>query len=196
MIGWLKKKRRNILLKNRSLINYAKKKELKNRNITILSNNCIGGLIYHDLDHPFLSPTINLYIGEEDFLSFLENIHHYLSCELHFIDSEYNYPVGKLDDITIRFVHYKTELEAFNKWEARKQRIQWDNIYVMMNDRHDYSETILKRFDNLQYANKVIFTHTKNESVKTSYFINVPKSRKKGMWEGLVTFKNIFGKRY
>lgn len=36
---------------------------LENSDITILSNNCIGGIIYHKLGLRFKSPTINLLIG-------------------------------------------------------------------------------------------------------------------------------------
>ena len=44
------------------------------RNVTILSMNCTGGILYHELGLPFLSPTINLYIQAEDFIRFCERL--------------------------------------------------------------------------------------------------------------------------
>lgn len=41
------------------LVNYRHK--LKNENFTIISNNCIAGVLYKDLNKKFNSPTINLY---------------------------------------------------------------------------------------------------------------------------------------
>ena len=49
------------------------KKELKNKDFTILSCNCAAGIIYHRYDHPFLSPTINLWIEQNEFLKFVSN---------------------------------------------------------------------------------------------------------------------------
>ena len=36
---------------------------------TIISSNCIGGVIYSDLHRKFLSPTINLFFSAKDFLN-------------------------------------------------------------------------------------------------------------------------------
>lgn len=44
------------------------KKNIQNKNFTIISSNCIGGLIYHDLGMQFKSPTINMYIKANDFI--------------------------------------------------------------------------------------------------------------------------------
>ena len=62
---------------------YARKmkKELKNKDFTILSCNCAAGIIYHRYDHPFLSPTINLWIEQNEFLKFVSNLDYYLAQE-------------------------------------------------------------------------------------------------------------------
>ena len=46
----------------------------KGKNPTIISCNCIGGIIYNELNLQFLSPTINLYMNCEDFIKFCENM--------------------------------------------------------------------------------------------------------------------------
>ena len=85
-----------------------------------------------------MSPTIGLYFYAEDYVKFCSKLEYYLEQELKFIDaSESSHtedvkkkkcPIGKLDDIEIVFLHYKSEEEAFQKWERRKERINMKNI--------------------------------------------------------------------
>lgn len=56
--------------------------------ISILASNCIGGEIYHDLGLPFNSPTINLWMHQNDFLEFIKNLDFYLAEKLIFVDEE------------------------------------------------------------------------------------------------------------
>ena len=90
---------------------------LKNKDFTILSQNCIGSIMYHDLGQQFLSPTINMLFTPRDFLKFMKNPESYLNAELTFNDTVSIPPLGKIEDIEISFVHYKTADEAFKKWE-------------------------------------------------------------------------------
>lgn len=49
-------KMQNIGKKYRELIrNKFDRKKIKNKDYTILCNTCIGGVIYHDLNHEFLT---------------------------------------------------------------------------------------------------------------------------------------------
>ena len=76
-----------------------------NQDITILSMNCTGGILYHDLGLQFLSPTVNLYMKAEDFIKFCENLKCYLSidemipCKEPDIAENRKYPVAYLGDI-------------------------------------------------------------------------------------------------
>ena len=42
---------------------------------------------------------------------------------------QHHCPIGILDDIEVIFLHYKSEDEAYQKWNRRKERIVWDNIF-------------------------------------------------------------------
>lgn len=66
---------------------YEKKlqKRLKNDNFTILCSNCMGGVIYHRLNKKFLSPTINLWMHQPDFLKFVMNLDKYIPENLEFV---------------------------------------------------------------------------------------------------------------
>ncbi len=102
---------------------------------SILSVNCAGGIISHYLGLRFLSPTVNLWIDSRDFVKFACNLKAYLEHELMPVaQAEYPYPVGKLDDILIYFNHYKDFDEAKRKWDDRKTRIDYDNLYIIADD--------------------------------------------------------------
>ena len=150
-----------------------KKRKLRNYNPTIISSNCNGGIIYHDLNLPFNSPTINLSMDTDDFIKLVSNMKYYLGQEIVEIeDKNYQFPCGMLDDIKIRFNHYDTFEEAVYKWNERKKRINWDNIYIMGIDGDKASYSSLKKFDKLPYKNKVIFTHRDYPEIKSSYKIS------------------------
>ena len=71
------------------------KKQLKTHDFTVISQNCIGGVFYHDMGLKFLSPTIDLYIPEPDFIKFISNLEYYINTDLEISDGE-NYPIGLL----------------------------------------------------------------------------------------------------
>lgn len=131
---------------------------------TLLCDNCMAGEIYSNLGLQFTSPTINLHFQEYDFLKFVKNLQYYLQCDLIFFkDGIHSYPVAKLDDLTIYFDHYKSEAEAMEKWELRKKRIVWENIYVAMNDL-ELDDNQFKEFLNLSVeglTRKIMFTTNK-----------------------------------
>lgn len=133
----------------------SKRKDLENKDFSIISSNCNGGCILHDLGMRFNSPFVNLWIKPQDFLKLLKDIHHYLSCDIVFTKEEgINYPIGLLDDVRIYFQHYKTEQEAKSKWMDRVKRINYSNLFVMFSDRDGCTESDLKEFDQMSYKTK------------------------------------------
>ncbi len=168
-----------------------KKNRLKNHNPTIISSNCNGEFWYYDMKLKFLSPTINLSFDMNDYVKMLENFRWYLDqqiipCE----DSRFDFPTGMLGDIEIRFNHYNSIDEAINKWNERKKRINWDNLFIIGIDGDNCSYESIKRFDELPYKNKVIFTHIPYPEIKSAYYIKgFEKENGIGV---LINFKNQF----
>ena len=161
-----------INLINREKIDNENRKRLKNTDFSVISSNCNGAFILHDLGQRFNSPTVNLFLFPKDFIKLLKNLKHYMSLKLKFIkEDEIEYPVGLLEDIKIYFMHYKTEEEAEKKWEERKKRINYDNLFIMMTDRDGCTYEDLKEFDSLIFKNKVVFTHKKYPEIKSSFYI-------------------------
>ncbi len=135
-----------------------KKIKLKNKTFTIISSNCIGGVIYNDLGIKFLSPTINLFFYPTDFIKFVKNLEYYLNLELEKVNSTLNYPVGKLGDIKIYFMHYKSFEEAKITWNKRKKRVNFENLFVIMVDRDGCTYDDIEEFQTIKY-NKIFLTN-------------------------------------
>ncbi len=155
--------------------NQQERKRLNNKDFTIISNTCIGGIICHDMGLMFSSPTVNLYIRPKDFVEFVSRLEYYLSLELVEIIHPAPYPVAKLGELTLYLKHYASFEAAKEKWEERKRRINYDNIYIMMTDRdfippkkgtNSCGRAVLEMFDRLPYK-KVCFTAEEYEDLKS-----------------------------
>lgn len=174
------------------LCNFWERRQLKNKGFSIISQNCIGSVMYSDLNHSFLSPTINLYMGASDFVRFVERLDYYLSMELRQIESKETYPVGVLDDVCIHFVHYPSFAEAKRKWEERKKRVNYDKLFIIMTDRDGCDQESIDRFRRLSYPNKVMFT---NQKLAGEHFVYVPGYDEEEQVGNLVRFVGFLGKR-
>lgn len=161
------------------------KKGNGNYNPTIVSSNCIGGVVSSDMGLKFSSPTVNLYIIPKDFVKFCSKLEYYLNQQLKWVKEDMNCPVAMLDDITIYFLHYKTEEEAEMKWNERKTRVNYDNLYFIMTDRDGCTYEDLLNFDSLSGCkNKVVFTHKYYPEIKSAFYLK--KFKKEGQ-VGVIT---------
>ena len=158
-------------IRRKSLADYRRNKINKSR-FTIISNNCWGGECYESYNLIKQSPTIGLFFMATDYIKFISNIKHYLNQKIEFInpkESKYfyslkkdphfgSYPVGKLDDIEIFFMHYSSEEQVLKKWNRRIKRIN---------------------FEKLPYKNKICFSvNKKYKKYSDVVIINAPKSHK------------------
>lgn len=173
-----------------------KRLRLRNRTPSIISSNCNGEFWYYDMRLRFLTPTINLSFDMNDYVKMLENLRWYMEQPIQFFeDPRYDYPTGMLGDIEIRFNHYSSFEQAVNKWEERKKRINWDNLFVLGIDGDNCTYETLQRFDALPYQNKVIFTHIPYPEIKSAYYI--PGFEKEEGVGVLIYFKKqFFVRRY
>lgn len=137
-----------------------KYKKLRHSALSILSMNCWGGLVYHRFGMPFLSPMINMFTSDEDFLKFLRDPMKNAKAKLKLVKTEFNpalninYPVFRIGDSQWNFNHYADKDLAIRKWNERCLRINWYNLLITM-----YTEKpeILAEFDKLPFAKKVCF---------------------------------------
>ena len=133
--------------------------DLKEKTPTIFSPNCWGGLTYHQLGLPFMSPLINMWEDHDDYLRLLEDPHYYMSLEPVFLETCDNkmappYPVVMLGDVKVRMNHYRDYAEAMECWHRRVKRIKWDDLFVML---WDEDPLRVERFLSLPFDKKVCF---------------------------------------
>jgi len=148
------------------------KQRLLYPNFTIISNNCWGGWVYRYFGLPYSSPTVGLFFLAEDYLRFVSDLKFYMSEDLFFIspyathradevagyvDMFGKYPIGRIKDVDIHFLHYENEKEAYEKWNKRKERMDWSRIIVKMSQQNLWSDEIVHKFDDLSLPNKLFF---------------------------------------
>lgn len=194
---------KKILLKiYKSTIGVVNNKRLKNKNFTIISNNCWAGIFYRNNNLEYLSPTLGLFFMAEDYIKFIYNIKYYINEDLQFINIEdskyknylkklnYNSPIGRIDDIEIMFLHYSSEEEAKEKWDRRKQRINWDNIIYKFSDQNMCTYEHIKKFDEFKAKNKILFTTRKYEGINSIQIKEFSKSE--SVMDDIKTYKKYF----
>lgn len=145
-------------------------KRLKSKDFSIISNNCWGSFIYQKYGLEYCSPTAGLYILGHDFVKLCSDWEHYMNMKLEFISWESasyyyalkgkeKYPVAKLGDIEIYFMHYHSEQEAAEKWYRRVKRINPNKIIFKLSQREECSKEDIETFMSLPLKNKVCFSY-------------------------------------
>lgn len=165
---------------------------LKNHNFTIISNDCWGGGVYEDLQLQYKTPIVGLFFYAPCYIDFLENFNHLIHLQLLFIDeSKYKeandyrfennhyYPIAKLKEVEVHFLHYKSVQEALSNWNRRKARINYNNLFFKFSDSSLCTHELIERFDKLPVSenNKVMFAAKKMNTVKSVVFLRQYKRK-------------------
>jgi hypothetical protein len=116
--------------RTRKLLSECGDKDLEESNRSIISSNCIGGILYHDYQLRFLSPTIGLTFKQEEFSIFCLHLNQYLSLAVEKSPEKSEFPVGVLNGssinlptITLYFVHHKSFEEAAKNGKNVRQEL-------------------------------------------------------------------------
>lgn len=176
----LKKLYKEFINKKRSRFRKKLRSRLTNENFSLITNNCDGGVIYNHLGLKFLSPTVNLYIKDDDYVLFCENLSEFLTKgELREIKSEFDYPVGELTCekgvVKIYFMHYNNFEEAEQKWFERVKRVNYDNLYFLYEVTDEVNENLIKRFSEIKVGEKAIITTNSKVKSPISTYIKIKK---------------------
>ena len=170
----------NVFLKVKEIVikltSFYRNKKLNNKDFTIISNNCWAGDVYRYYGLPYNTPTVGLYFFAEDYIKFIYNLYYYLSKDIDFISHEKskykdilkqrhqeNVIIGKIEDIEIIFLHYKTIDEAAAKWKRRVERVNFDNIIIKFSNQNFCLSEHKKIFDELPVSKKIFFDNQKND---------------------------------
>ena len=172
---------------NKIKIMYFKNK-LKQTEFSIISQNCIGGVFYHDMELRFNTPTINLYFDANDFIKFISNLEYYLSIDI-IMRWGTEYPIGILDDLTVQFMHYDTCSDAIEAWQKRKNRIKRDKILVICTDMAGFDDSSWEEWKKISYP-KILYTaNTKYIDKNTIYY---KKYRKNKIVKNLIPHREFY----
>ena len=129
--------------------------------VSIISNNCVGGLMCHDVGMQFYTPTVNLWMNCADFLDFVEDLPKHLNFDVSQVDDPKSVsPVGTLDGHgLIYFTHYHDFEEARGAWNRRKARVDINNLFVVVSDNSNISDESIERFKKLPMR-KIMFVNS------------------------------------
>ena len=121
---------------------------------------------------------------EDEYIRFLRHPQIYMAEELIFRESRYqpvlkfDYPIFTMGNVSVYMNHYPDFDEAVRKWNERKARINWYNLFVTM-----YTEDpeVLKKFDELPYGKKVCFVPFKS-NLDSAFYINRDLKPEEQFW--------------
>ncbi len=166
------------------------RRNIRNKDFTIISNNCWGGSIYQDLGIPYASPTIGLFFFFSPcYIRFISALRENLDAELEFVkQSKYEkcnylqtlnaYPIGLLNkEIEIHFLHYHTEAEAMEKWNRRVSRVNFNNLFFSFSDNEECGIDEIEAFNQLP-GKKVFFSAKKIPGIQSLIFIKSFRNQK------------------
>ena len=152
------------------------RRQLRNRNVTIISENCWGGILCQYLGIGYNSPFVGLLVPAPDYIKVLRSLREYVEGDFRFIprsESRYekelryfkqDFPIAELtpkgggESVEIHFLHYKSPEEAVEKWRRRAKRINYQNIIVKLAERNECTPKEIAEFEELDYPSKVCFT--------------------------------------
>ena len=160
------------------------KAALKGRHMSIFASNCAGGVLYHSLGMQFLSPLINMWQTELDYLRFMSEPRHYLQGTLQLGAVPYHkngrnaYPMFYLFDVALHMNHYTDIMQAAQKWYERSERVNWDDVVAIM---FTDSPVALRRFEGLPIRQKICFVPFVTDS-PVAFCVDREKTAHRAMW--------------
>lgn len=134
--------------------------------VTILSNDCWGGYMYHRLCMKFHSPLINTICQPDSYAKLIQNPAYYFSQPLKMEQEGFMregvMPVGSLGDgekkVKILFPHSSTYAQAELRWNRRLKRVNLNNLFLKMSfdPTEETKQDLLEAFSRVPY-HKVCF---------------------------------------
>jgi len=153
---------------------WAARTRLKNAEFVLVSNNCWGAHAYQNLNRPYTSPFVGLFLSPAAYLRLLNHFSALIAAPLEFrsqseeewinhlrASHSHQWPIGWLGrEVEIQFMHYESELEAKEKWQRRCRRMasDQDRWFFKFDDRDGCTKDQLNEFMQLPLKNKVLFT--------------------------------------
>lgn len=186
------------------IIHVIERVRLRNSLFILVSNNCWGNELYSDLGRKYNSPFVGLFLYPDCYLQLLEDFDSVIASKLEFVkrsryfDTQSSYPVGLLCGcIEIHFLHYKSELEALDKWSRRVARLKECReagypLYVKFCDRDGCQEGHIARFHATAFPNKLSIGVRPYGSVNHVAMPTLAESHKEFVMNGLKLYRRRY----
>ena len=161
---------------------------------SIISNNCTGGYVYQYYGISYKTPTEGVYFTTDDYLKLIANPRYYFTQKVTLIPPEYStlysiekpftFPVGKIDDIEIYFMHYPNPEEALSKWYRRSKRLNYSKVFCLLTENEFFKDEHIIRFNSIMKTNnsKGICLTVKKYKTGGEYVPNIPTSGENAAW--------------
>ena len=148
-------------------LDLPKYKRLCNSNISIISDNCWGGIVCKTLQMKCCSPFKNVMFAGEDFLRIAADLPAYMAIDHPSYKGRrvprrgLEYFAYELGDCELQLAHEYDPDIALEKWLRRRQYLNWDNLFGMM---HTMNRQHEEAFNTLSgFKNKVCFVPYKTD---------------------------------
>lgn len=173
-MSWKDRIKREIRTFQTKRVNRKKQKALKDTPVSLICNNCTGGILLHDYGKRFDSPFVNMAIYGEDFFRLVTDLPRYLSYPLNEDkdrSEQYGYPVAMLGDVMIRFPHDSDFGVVLETWNRRVSRVDFSHVFVLwVGYRDELPESMIEEIAAVPYP-KVVFLNHERKDVPYTYHI-------------------------
>lgn len=166
---------------------------------SIICSNCWGGMLYHDANLKFLSPTINLAFDPRDFIYLVQHLADLPQATMtEDTSAGKSYPVGQLifpngEAIEVGFVHCKDFREGQAKFWERASRITEDIVVIFMTSH--LTQKIYDDFLTIKYPKVCVYgsTDAMIDPQFSSEFLHYPQLNTSK--KDVLSFKRLFGRQ-
>lgn len=141
------------------MIKWQRRIGLHCKDFSVISNNCTGGYVYQYYGISYKTPTEGVYFTTDDYLKLIANPRYYFTHKVTLIPSKestlyskekpFTFPVGKIDDIEIYFMHYPNPEEALSKWYRRSKRLNYSKIFCLLTENEFFKDEHILEFDSI-----------------------------------------------
>ena len=119
--------------------------EIKKSNVSIISDYCFAGYLYHKFGMKFTSPTINMFSDNDNYYRFISDIEGHMKLPMIEVENTVNetyrgmfaYPRGRVGDSEWEFNHDELFETAAARWKRGAERFNPSNFIVTMTIRSD-----------------------------------------------------------
>lgn len=161
---------------NMPLFDFKRYMSLLDDPVTIWSDDCWGGYVYHSLKLPFTSPCINIWWPRDSYMKFIQNPIYYIEQPLEVLDvgdlRKNSVPKGKIgigdEQIQMEFLHAPTFEKAREQWDKRKKRINKNRMFFKLGlpANNKCCEQYLRIFDKIPFPKICFYSgHTEKKDV-------------------------------